>query len=254
MPWDPRQYLDFERERLRPAIDLMARVPLARPGTILDLGCGAGNVTRMLADRWPEAAVTGVDSSAEMLARARSAMPAAAWVEADLRSWKPPASADLVFSNAALHWLEDHASLFPRIAGWVKPGGCLAVQMPASFDHPSHQAVQEIRRSDPWRDRFQGLRVAAGVHSLAEYHGWLAPLAKDVDLWETTYLHLLEGEDPVLEWFKGSLLVPYLDALPGEHHGALLEAYRQRVSAAYPKDSRGRTPMPFRRLFLVATF
>ena len=253
MPWDPRQYLNFERERLRPAVDLLSRVILESPRTILDLGCGAGNVTRLLAERWPEASVTGVDNSAEMLAKARVALPAAAWIEADLRSWTP-SPVDLVFSNAALHWIEDHPSLFPRIAGWVKPGGCLAVQMPASFDHPSHRAVHEILRSEAWRGRFQGLRAAAGVRSLAEYHGWLAPLAKDVDLWETTYLHVLEGEDPVLEWFKGSLLVPYLEALPNESHEAFLEDYRVRVRPAYPKDSRGRTLMPFRRLFLVATF
>lgn len=254
MPWDPKQYLNFEHERLRPAADLLARVPLGGADAIFDLGCGAGNVTRLLAERWPEAAITGVDSSAEMLARAQAALPAAAWIEADLRAWAPSEPADLVFSNAALHWLEDHAALFPRLAGWVKPGGRLAVQMPANFDHPSHRAVHEICRSEPWRARFKGLRDAAGVHSLAEYHGWLAPLAKHQDLWETTYLHVLEGEDPVLEWFKGSLLVPCLEALPEEFHEAFLEAYRLRVRAAYPKDPRGRTLMRFRRLFLIATF
>lgn len=254
MPWDPRQYLNFQRERLRPAVDLLARVPLEKVRSILDLGCGAGNVTTLLAERWPGAAIIGVDSSPDMLARARETLAGARWVEADLHEWAPSAPADLVFSNAALHWLEDHSALFPRLAGWVNPGGYLAVQMPGSFEHPSHTAVDELASQPRWRDLLQGLCAPAGVHSLAEYHAWLGPWAQSLDLWETTYLHLLEGEDPVIEWFKGSLLVPYLEALPADHHEAFLDAYRRKVQPAYPKDAGGRTPMPFRRVFLVARF
>ncbi len=252
MPWDPGQYLAFAGERLRPAVDLLQRVPLASPRTILDLGCGAGNVTKLLHERWPAARITGVDSSAEMLGRARAALPEADWIQADLARWEPRAAADLVFSNAALHWLGDHGSLFPRIASWVEPGGILAVQMPASFHHPSHASAYALAAEDPWRKHFSGLRPFAAVHELRDYHAWLAPQAPRLDLWETTYLHLLEGDDPVTEWFKGSLLVPFLEALPAELHEPFLAAYRARVQAAYPKDAQGRTPMPFRRLFLVA--
>jgi trans-aconitate 2-methyltransferase len=254
MPWNPAQYLAFSEERLRPALDLLNRIPLAAPATILDLGCGAGNVTCFLAERWPRSGITGVDNSREMLERAAKSLPGAGWVEADLRDWRPRTPVDLVFSNAALHWLEDHAALLPRIASWVNPGGCLAVQMPASFEHPSHTAAYDLATQEPWRDLFQALGAATKVHSLPEYHAWLAPLAKTLDLWETTYLHVLEGQDPVTEWFKGSLLVPFLEALPKEHHDAFLEAYRVRVQATYPKDARGRTLMPFRRVFMVCGF
>jgi trans-aconitate 2-methyltransferase len=254
VPWNPAQYLVFGEERLRPALDLLHRIPLEAPANVLDLGCGTGNVARLLADRWPKAAITGVDTSQEMLEKARQAVPGATWVEADLRSWAPSSPADLVFSNAALHWLDDHGALFPRIAAWVKPGGVLAVQMPASHGLPSHTAAFDLAAAAPWKERIPAAVKPPPVPELEAYHAWLAPHARSLDLWETTYLHVLVGDDPVTEWFKGSLLVPYLEALPAEHHAAFLEAYRRKVLAAYPKGAAGRTLMPFRRVFLVATF
>lgn len=251
MPWNPRQYLGFAGERLRPAVDLLARVDLDRPSSLLDLGCGAGNVTRLLAERWPDAALAGVDRSTEMLAAARSTLPGARWVEADLRTWKPPEPVDLVFSNAALHWVDGHGDLFPRLAGWLRPGGVLAVQMPASFDHASHRAARDLARTNPWRERFRHLPETGAVHPLADYHAWLSPWMAALDLWETTYLHVLEGEDPVTEWFKGSLLVPYLEALAPEHREAFVDAYRGRVRVAYPKQADGRTLLAFHRVFMV---
>ena len=151
--WDPVKYLEFEDLRLRPALDLLARVPLHGPRVVYDLGCGAGNVTRLLAQRWPGAAVTGVDGSADMLAKAAQTAPVIKWVEADLRRWSPPGPVDLIFSNAALHWLPDHAALFPRLVGHLAPGGVLAVQMPRNHGAPSHTEMTAAAQAGPWRDR-----------------------------------------------------------------------------------------------------
>lgn len=252
MPWEPSRYLAFAKERLRPAMDLLAGIQLQAPASILDLGCGAGNVTKVLAERWPGARITGVDFSPAMLARARAALPAARFEQADLRKWAPPDPVDLVFSNAAFHWLEDHEDLFPQLASWVAPGGCLAVQMPHSQRQPSHRILFELAAESPWRELIRPRLRPHGVLDLEDYHRLLAPLVKRVDLWETTYLHVLEGPDPVAEWFRGSLLVPCLDALPAFYHEAFLDTYCQRVRLAYPPEADGRTLLRFRRMFLVA--
>jgi trans-aconitate 2-methyltransferase len=252
MPWDPAQYLAFASERLRPALDLLARVPARSPERILDLGSGAGNVTQLLADRWPRASVLGVDSSPEMLARAASALPSASFLEADIATWEPRDPADLVFSNAVLHWLGDHRSLFPRLASWVRPGGHLAIQMPASFDHASHTAAREAAAEGPWSQLLDPDAGHAAVARPEDYVEWLSTCVRRLDLWETTYFHLLEGPDPVAEWFKGSLLVPYLAALPEQHRAPFFDAYRRRVRDAYPPRADGRTVMPMRRIFMVA--
>lgn len=251
MPWDPSLYLAFASERLRPAVDLISRIRLERARSVVDLGCGAGNVTRLLAERWPEAELTGVDSSPEMLARAAAIVPDARLVNADIAAWSPPASFDVVFSNAALHWLPDHRALFPRLAGWVSPGGYLAVQMPASFALPSHTAAYEAAEEGPWSERLRAV-ARAGVRELEDYFAYLSPRARAVDLWETTYLHVLEGDDPVTEWFKSTLLMPLLDALPEPEREPFLDAYRRRVRAAYPRQPSGQTLMRLRRLFVVA--
>ena len=252
MPWDPSLYLAFASERLRPAVDLLSRISLESPRGIVDLGCGAGNVTRLLAERWPEAEITAMDSSPEMLARAAAVVPKARFAEADIATWSPPSPVDLVFSNASLHWLPAHRELFPRLASWVAPGGRLAVQMPASFALASHTAAYEAAAEGPWRESLRHSREQAGVHELEEYFAWLSPCVRALDLWETTYLHVLDGEDPVTEWFKSTLLLPFLDALPELEREPFLEAYRRRVKAAYPRQPSGKTLMPMRRLFIVA--
>ncbi len=250
--WDPAQYLRFAGPRLQPALDLLARIPLAAPAAVYDLGCGAGNVTRLLRARWPDAAVTGVDASPAMLQAAAAAAPGVRFVQADLAAWGPPAPADLVFSNAALHWLDHHATLLPRLLGHLGPGGVLAVQMPRNHDAPSHTGMVAAAEAGPWRTRLQPLLRRAPVAPPAVYHDILAPHAGRLELWETEYLHVLEGESPVVEWTRGSALKPLLDALePPEREGFLAD-YAARMAAAYPRRPDGRTLFPFRRLFILA--
>ncbi len=249
--WDPDRYLAFATERLRPAQDLMARVALERPRAIFDLGCGPGNVTKLLAELWPEARVTGVDSSPAMLARARAGVPGATFLEADLATWAPPEPADLLFSNAALHWVADHPALLRRLMARLAKGGVLAVQMPRNFEAPSHQAILATVAEEPWRRRLAGVALFGPVAPAAWHWRNLAPLAARVEVWETEYLHALAGPDPVLEWLRGTALRPILDALDeGEAH-AFLAACGARLRAAYPAVN-GLTLFPFRRLFILA--
>jgi trans-aconitate 2-methyltransferase len=251
--WDPGKYLEFAGPRLRPALDLLARVPLAAPGVVYDLGCGAGNVTRFLRDRWPAAAVTGVDGSAAMLRAAARAAPGVRWVEADLRGWRPDTRPDLIFSNAALHWLDDHAILFPRLVGELTPGGVLAVQMPRNHDAASHTAMVDAALGGPWRARLEPHLRRTPVAPPAAYYDILARHASALDIWETEYLQALEGEAPVVEWSRGSALKPLLDALEPPDRDAFLGDYAARVRAAYPRRADGRTLFPFRRLFIIVT-
>jgi trans-aconitate 2-methyltransferase len=252
MPWDPTQYRKFAGHRLRPALDLIAAIPLESPATIVDLGCGEGRVTQLLRERWPRAALTGVDDSVAMLTVAGRESPDIDWRRRDVATWRPDAPVDLLFSNAALHWLPDHAALFPELFRQVAPGGALAVQMPRNFDQPSHTAMQAVAASGPWAARLAPLLRPAPVSPPASYHAWLAADAATVDIWETTYHQVLEGDNPVAEWTKGTALRPLLDALPTGEREAFEAAYRARVAVAYPKDSAGRTLFPFRRLFIVA--
>lgn len=250
--WDPTQYLKFADHRRRPALDLLARIPAEAPGAVYDLGCGAGNVTRLLAERWPQASITGIDSSAEMLARARKEAPAIAWVEADLARWSAPAPAAVIYSNAALHWLDDHAALFPHLMRQLEPGGILAVQMPRNHGAPTHRAMVEAAASGPWRERLAAVLREAPVASPASYYDWLAAAAAELDIWETEYLHVLEGDNPVVEWTKGTALRPLLAALAEPERGGFLAAYARLIAAAYPRRDDGRTLMAFRRLFVIA--
>ena len=258
MSWDPGQYLAFADERLRPALDLIARIPLAAPRTIVDLGCGAGNVAQVLCARWPEASIVGVDSSSAMLARARTAAadhPRQTWVEADLARWSPSVPVDLVFSNAALHWLDDHATLFPRLFSFVAPNGALAVQMPDNFSAPSHTALFDVARSERWRDRLAALVREQPVAAAADYVRWL-DRASTIDVWTTEYLHLLAApagaEHPIVAWMKGAALTPFLDRLDEDMQRRFLADYTERIAAAYPPLSDGRVAFAFRRRFIVA--
>jgi trans-aconitate 2-methyltransferase len=251
--WSPAQYLRFENERTRPALDLLVRVPLDSPAVVYDLGCGPGTLTVLLKARWPNARIVGLDSSPAMLEKARSLDSEIEWREADLDGFSPDESCDLLFSNAALHWVDHHETLFPRLAGFLAPGGVLAVQMPFNFAAPSHTGIVESVRSGPWRERIEPHLPAWPVLEPIRYYEILRAEARSMDIWETTYLHVLEGEDPVVEWFKGSALRPVLDRLSDAEAKLFLEEYRRRTRAAYPREKDGKTLLPFRRLFLVAT-
>ncbi|MFN8581154.1 MAG: methyltransferase domain-containing protein [Gemmatimonadaceae bacterium] len=251
--WNPEQYLRFSDARLRPAIDLISRLqPAAAPQRIVDLGCGTGSVTRILAERWPAASVVGIDSSPDMLARAATEGPGVQWVQARVDTWSPDEPVDLLFSNATLHWLPDHHELLPRLAQEVAPAGLLAVQMPRNFAAPSHTAIADAVRDGPWRTRLEPLLREAPVLSPAEYFDLLRDLGT-VDIWETEYLQQLHGRDPVKEWTKGTWLQPFLAALDGAEREAFESAYAERVRRAYPLRPDGTTLFPFRRLFIVLT-
>ena len=251
MAWEPDRYLQFADERLRPAQDLLARVPLAAPARVADLGCGPGNVTALLAQRWPRAELIGIDASAAMLDRARRALPEARFEQADIRHWTPAEAPDLIFSNAALHWLDDHPALFPRLLSLLAPGGVLAVQMPGNFDAPSHRLIRELAASPAWADRLAGARMGA-VLDMPDYHRFLAPHCARLSLWETIYWQPLSGPAPVLDWLRGTTLLPYLAALSTDDQACLLAELAPRLAEAYPPDASGTTLFPFRRIFLVA--
>ena len=250
--WNPAQYGVFADERLRPGRDLLARVPLQAPGVVYDLGCGTGNVTSLMVERWPGAETVGVDSSTAMLDKARQAHDDIDWVEADIVAWRAPKPADLLFANASLHWLDDHAALFPRLVGQLGPGGVLAVQMPRNFNAPSHVCMREVAQTGPWRDKLARARAPSPVANPETYYDILAPHAARLDIWETEYLHILEGDNPVVEWTRGTGLRPFLAPLDEDERAAFLADYAARVAQAYPRRSDGRTFFPFRRLFLIA--
>jgi trans-aconitate 2-methyltransferase len=253
MAWDPAQYLKFAGPRLRPALDLLQRIDFEAPQIVYDLGAGAGNVTRLIAARWPEARVTGVDSSGEMLAKAAAENPQIQWQQADLGTWRAERPADVIYSNAALHWLDHHERLFPAVFARVAPGGVLAVQIPRNFGAPSHTSITETALDGPWRQRLEPLLRPSPVAEPAFYYDLLAPRAAALDIWETEYLQVLEGENPVKEWTKGTWLTPLLAALEEPERSRFEAAYGERVAAAYAPRSDGKTLFPFRRMFLIAT-
>lgn len=250
--WDPDQYRKFADHRLRPALDLIARIPQAKAETIWDLGCGAGNVTKLLAERFPGARVVGVDNSPEMLAKAR-AIPGIDWLEGDVANWSAPQPADLIFTNAVLHWIPDHERLAPHLLRQLRPGGVLAIQVPRNFAAASHAELSATARARRWRDRLASLTSLLGVATPPAYWRWLEPLSAALDIWEIEYLHVLSGENAVVEWTKGTAVKPFLDALPAAERADFLADYGARIAKAYPREPDGRTLFPFRRLFIVAT-
>ncbi len=256
MTWNPQQYLKFAGERLRPALDLMARIDVADPRTIVDLGCGPGNVTALLAQRWPNARVIGIDNSEAMLAKARAgAPPNVEYVAGDLAMWTPDASVDLVYTNAALHWLPAHATLFPRLMAALAANAVLAVQMPANFREPSHATIETLAQRPRWHARLAPKLRPPPVAAPADYFHWLRPFASALDIWTTEYLQVLAGsgdEHPVASFTRGSWLPQFLEALEPEEEGPFVAEYSEFLAQAYPREADGRVLFPFRRLFIVA--
>jgi trans-aconitate 2-methyltransferase len=253
--WNADQYLKYAEERSRPFYDLLARVQANQVHLITDLGCGPGNLTRSLAERWHGAQVLGVDNSAEMLEQAKSlAIPGRLdFVQADIASWSPEKPINLIVSNAALQWVEDHDILLPRLAGMLAPDGTLAIQMPYHFQNPAHLAIEETKADPRWNATLQGIGLhQQSVMPLMWYIERLHDLGFVVDAWQTTYVHVLKGENPVLEWYKGTVLRPLLKRLKPQAEVEFLSELGSLLKAAYP--SRGDvTLLPFPRLFLVAT-
>ena len=251
MSWNPDQYLRFSQPRLRPAIDLLGRIGLDQPGLVYDLGCGSGNVTALLCRRWPGANVIGVDNSVPMLQVAAKALPDVRWLQQALDQWQAETPADLIFSNAALQWLPDHARLFPQLLGSLKAGGVLAVQMPRNFGAPSHTLIADTVRAGPWRARLESLLGPSPVSEPSVYFRLLAPFSQAIDVWETEYLQVLAGEDPVKEWTKGTALIPYLERLSRSEQVHFEADYALRLRQAYPRQADGSTLFPFKRVFIV---
>jgi trans-aconitate 2-methyltransferase len=267
--WDATQYLRFGGERARPFFDLLARVGAERPERVADLGCGPGNLTAVLAERWPSAEVRGIDSSPEMITAARELVLADAarsgvtgpvpgshfsrlsFMRGDVRHWEPQGPPDVIICNAVLQWVPGHSELLVRWAGWLAGDGWLAIQVPGNFEEPSHAIMREMAASARWRSLLRDVELNRQSADPAGYVELLAGAGCEVDAWATTYVHILAGDDPVLEWYKGTGLRPVLAALDDEAAQDFLAEYGQQLRAAYPPSSFG-TVFPFRRVFTVA--
>jgi trans-aconitate 2-methyltransferase len=251
--WDPAQYLRFGGERARPFFDLLAQVGAQTPRYVADLGCGPGNLTIVLARRWPRARVAGVDSSPEMIAAAKSAELADGRVSfsvGDVRDWAPDSPPDVLICNAVLQWVPGHQDLLVRWADMLAPGGWLAFQLPGNFDQPSHAIVREMAASPRWREALRDAELNRQGGDPQEYAALLARPGYEVNAWETSYVHILPGEDPVLEWTRGTTLRPVLSALDEDQGAAFLDEYAERLRQAYDPAPFG-TMFPFRRVFTV---
>ncbi len=252
--WVPVQYGRYAGERARPFTDLMARVEVEAPRLVVDLGCGTGALTASLAERWPGAEVLGVDSSPAMLERAAPlASTRLRFEHADVARWRPAAPVDVLVTNATLQWVPGHLDLLRRWVGALADGGVLALQVPANFDAPSHRLMREVAESPEFAPHLAGvLRGSESVAEPPQYAELLAEAGCAVDVWQTTYLHVLPGEDAVLEWVRGTGLRPVLDALDPDASRAFVDRYAARLRTAYPRRPWG-TLLPFRRIFAVAT-
>jgi trans-aconitate 2-methyltransferase len=249
--WNVVQYQRFEAERTQPVRDLVARILLDPIHAVIDLGCGPGNSTKVLRDRWPEADITGLDNSPEMIDTARKTQPKGHWLLGDISEWAETGErVDLVFSNAALQWVPNHATLFPRLL--ARSSGAFAVQMPANFSGPAHELMREMALSPVWRESFPQL-PQWHVRKPEFYYDLLAPLSSRLDLWETEYTHMMPDAEAIVEWFKGTGLRPYLDALgSGEDRERFTTEYMVGIRERYKPRPDGRVLFPFRRTFLVA--
>ncbi len=252
--WDPQQYSRFEAERDRAALDLLLRLPGdLDPGQIWDLGCGAGQHAALLKRRYPDAAVHGLDSSADMLAQAGTLGADVDWREGDIAAWSPEVPVDLILANASLHWLPDHPGLLRRLAAALGPGGVMAIQMPMAHETRHHSLMRTVAGEGAWSASLAGIETIAPLLTSEAYYDVLAETCGEIDIWATTYLHVLGGPDAVLEWMKGTALRPFLAALDDPSmRTAYLSALGARLCEAFPRRPDGVTLLPFPRLFLVA--
>ena len=251
--WSARQYLKFEDERTRPARELLAQIPLAEARKVVDIGCGPGNSTELLVQRWPQAKVIGVDTSADMLRQARERLPDHTFIEANIAHWAAPADTELVFANAVFQWVPDHLKHLKRLVGALSPGGVLAVQMPDNLDEPSHILMREVAHLEPWRQTLaESARVRDPILTPGGYYDALGPLCTRLEIWHTIYNHVLDDVVAVVEWVKGTGLRPFLDPLEPPERKAFVAEYTARVAASYLPQKDGKVLLRFPRLFIVA--
>ncbi|KAH8888506.1 S-adenosyl-L-methionine-dependent methyltransferase [Thozetella sp. PMI_491] len=260
--WSAKQYLKFGNERTRAVYDLVSQIPLASPQRIVDLGCGPANSTAVLASRWPDADIAGVDSSQDMLAKARATLPGREFLQADLKTYAPETGADLLFSNAVYHWLrhEDRIPTILRLLQTQQAGGVFAFQVPDNYYEPSHKAMREAAAADgPWKTYFQQLGQEKRpdldpIESPAEFYNALIPHCEKVDIWHTYYQHIMGDHQDIVEWVKATGLQPFVNALPeGEVRNGYLEAYKKRLEEVYPRLADGKVMLRYPRMFIVAT-
>jgi trans-aconitate 2-methyltransferase len=254
LSWSAKQYVAFEDERTRPVRDLLAALPPIDAHSAIDLGCGPGNSTEVLAACYPQATISGIDSSSDMIEAARRRLPHISFAVADLQAWKDAGPFDVILANAVLQWVDKHESLLPRLVERLAPGGALAVQMPDNLEEPAHRLMREVAADGPWAAKLATASAArAPSLSAAWYYELLRPLCSRVDLWRTTYCHFLQGgPEAVVEWFKGSGLRPFLEPLNAAERTAFLERYTAAIAKAYPKVADGSVLLPFPRVFLTA--
>ncbi|NWE78794.1 trans-aconitate 2-methyltransferase [Pseudomonas yamanorum] len=252
MTWSAKQYSMFEQQRTRPVRDLVAAIPDGDVRSAVDLGCGPGNSTEVLAERFPKALVTGMDSSDDMLVDARNRLPTLNFELADIGTWNPAQQFDVILANASLQWLPDHATLYPHLVNQLTEGGTLAVQTPDNLDEPAHRLAREIAADGPWAAKIGAVKHNER-HTASYYFELLSKHCSTVDVWRTTYHHPLAGSAAVVEWFKGSALRPFLAPLTDSEKSAFLDEYLARITQAYPALADGTVLLPFPRLFIIAT-
>lgn len=253
MSWNPALYRRFEDERTRPAGDLLARVDLERATHVVDLGCGPGNSTELLVERFAGARVTGTDTSEAMLESARQRLPHCEFEQSDVSAWQPRAAPDLIFANAVLHWVPAHEQLFPRLFAALAPGGVLAVQMPDNLDEPSHRSMRDVACEGPWSSALtDAARARTPLPPPDTYYDLLAPSAASVDIWRTTYRHPLASPADIVDWVRATGLRPFIEPLPDAQRAAFLLEYERRIDQAYPARADGKRLLAFPRLFVVA--
>ena len=252
MAWSAAQYLKFEDERSRPARDLLAQVPFDTIDSAIDLGCGPGNSTELIVERFPDALVSGIDSDDDMLRAARARLPSVGFERADLGTWTPDEPVDLLFANAVFQWVPDHLAVMQSLFGCLRSGGYLAAQMPDNLDAPTHVLMEEVAISGPWASKFKdGRAKRSPLPSPRDYMAAFSKLGGKVNIWHTVYYHRLANASAIVDWVKGTGLRPWLDVLePGEHDD-YLDRYLARIAEAYPAFSDGSVILPFNRLFMV---
>lgn len=248
--WSPSTYLKFEDERTRPARDLLAQVPLAAPGRVVDMGCGPGNSTELLAERFPDAELVGLDTSPNMLDEARKRLPKAKFALADAGSWVPEAGTQLVFANAIYQWVPDHLKRLPKVVVALPEDGVLAVQMPDNMAEPTHELMREVAENGPWADQLKNA-ARAPLPPVRTYYDAFRPVARRIDIWHTVYNHVLDGPEAIVEWVKGTGLRPFIDPLTSADREDFLARYLAAVTAAYPLTADGKVLLRFPRLFMV---